>query len=70
MTKKNIQCIITGLGRMTALWAQGWHGIDGVASSRCHELGEDDGAADRGMARVTAVVGSGTTQGAQHRGLW
>jgi hypothetical protein len=49
MTKKNIQCCHAGLGRMTALRAQGRRGFDGIAGSRRHGLGEDN-----------IVVGSGT----------
>jgi hypothetical protein len=69
MTKKIIQCSPVGLGRTTALWAQGWHGFNSVACSGHHGLGEDDGAAGPGTAWVDGVAGSRTVWGAHHRGL-
>jgi hypothetical protein len=69
MTKKNIQCILVGLGRMTALRAQGQRRFDGVVGFGHHGLREDDRAAGPGTARVIGVTGSGTARGAQRRGL-
>jgi hypothetical protein len=54
MTKKNIQCSLAGLGRMTALRAQGRRGFDGVASSgrttllRARGLGDEACIVDGG----------------------
>jgi hypothetical protein len=46
MTMKNIQCSLAGLGRMTVLRAQVWHGFGSVAGSGCRGLREDDGVVD------------------------
>jgi hypothetical protein len=54
MTKKNIQCSLAGLVKMTELWARGWCGFDGVVGFGCHEFGEDDGATGLGTMRVSA----------------
>jgi hypothetical protein len=66
MIKKNIQyCSLAGLGRMTALLAQGQCGFDSVVGSRAsrrrwrRRLREDDGVAGLGTAWVNGVVGSG-----------
>jgi hypothetical protein len=64
MTKKNIQCSLASLGRMTALWAQGRRGIDVVMCSGHHGLEEEDDTMDPGMAWVIIIVGSGTVRGA------
>jgi hypothetical protein len=53
MTKKNIQCSLSGLGRTTVLQAQWRRGFDSIAGSRisrgqrCRGLGEDDCAMGR-----------------------
>jgi hypothetical protein len=69
MTKKNIQCSLAGLGRMTVLWAQGRHRFNSVTNSGRHGLREDDCIAGPGMVRVIGVVGLGTERGAQRCGL-
>jgi hypothetical protein len=75
MTKKNIQCSLAGLVRMTALRAQGRCGFDGVVGSgaswgwRRHGLGEDDGAVGPGASWVDGITGLGTASGVQCRGL-
>jgi hypothetical protein len=69
MTKKNIQCSLAGLGRMTVLWAQGQCGFNVIACSRRCGLREDDGVVDPGTAWVVSIVGSGMERGAQHHGL-
>jgi hypothetical protein len=57
------------------LQAQGRGGFNGVAGSRtsqgrrCHELGEDDGAASPGTTQVNGVMGLRMAWGAQHHGL-
>jgi hypothetical protein len=56
MTKKNIQCNLAGLGRTTALRAQGRHGFDSVTGSGRHGLREDDDAVDPGTARLIDVT--------------
>jgi hypothetical protein len=68
MTKKNIQCSLAGLEKMAALRAQGRHGFDDITSSRCCELGEDDGTASPEMAWVIGVTGSRIVRGAQRHG--
>jgi hypothetical protein len=69
MTKKNIQCGLADLGRMTALRAQGRRGFNDIMGSRRRGLGEDDDAMGLGMMRVIGVVGSGMVWGAQRHGL-
>jgi hypothetical protein len=69
MTKKNIQCCLAGLGRMTTLRAQGRRGFDGIMGSERHGIGEDDDAVGPGMAQVIGVVGSRMMRSAQHREL-
>jgi hypothetical protein len=59
MTKKNIQCSLAGLGRMTALRAQRRRGFYDIPGSGCRRLGEYDGVVDPRTARVIGVVGSG-----------
>jgi hypothetical protein len=70
MTKKNIQyCSLGGLGRTTALRAQGQCGFDDVVGSgasraqggrRCYGPGDDV---------IRRCRGIGMASGAQHRGL-
>jgi hypothetical protein len=69
MTKKNIQCSLSGLGRTTALRAQGRRGFEGIAGSRHRRLGEDDNAVDPGTAWVIGVKGSRMAWGAHRHGL-
>jgi hypothetical protein len=55
---------------MTALWAQGRRGFNGVTDPGTSRgrwrrgLGEDDGVAGLGISRVDGVVGSGMAWGA------
>jgi hypothetical protein len=62
MTKKNIQCILTGLGRTMMLPAQGRHGFDDVKGSGRRGLTEDDSIACPGTARIENDVGSTASQ--------
>jgi hypothetical protein len=69
MTKKNIQCTLVGLGRMTALRAQGWREFDSISSSGCRGLWEDDDVMGPGRAWVISIMGLRTVRAAQHHGL-
>jgi hypothetical protein len=83
MTKKNIQCSFVSLGRMTALWAQGWCRFDGVAGSgmtwRCgpgdgvgcqhRGLGNGAGCTMSQVGEDDVVAGSETVPRAWGRGL-
>jgi hypothetical protein len=59
MTKKNIQCSLAGLGRMTALQAQRRRGFYDITGFGCRRLREYDDIVDLRTARVIGVVGSG-----------
>jgi hypothetical protein len=69
MRKKNIQCNLACLRRMTVLRPQGQCGFDGVAGSRHRGLREDDDAAGPGTMWIIGIVGLGMAWGAQHRRL-
>jgi hypothetical protein len=61
MTKKSIHCSHVGLGRTTALRAQGRPRFNGVTSSGRCGPGEDNSAVAPGTAQVIGVMGSGRT---------
>jgi hypothetical protein len=70
MTKKNIQCSLAGLGRMTALQAQRRRGFYDITGFGCRRLREYDDIVDLRTARVIGVVGSGMAWVHSVTGFW